>query len=183
MAEAVAKVDILTQQLDRTRAHKMFYHVAPQQNLESSISEPAATCSPAYTTEIERLKQEQRLRCYAVQQQKRKIDDKDTSLLHKTLQRNELDQKINDIAERLQKRRLQPVNTETLMSVPPGRPNANTGNSRHKSVPVGESHRRQEYDGDRENRYGQYLMLICFIFTENNENWIFILRKYVFDEN
>lgn len=117
LAEAVAKVDILTQQLDRTRAHTMFlrpsdtnsewgknshaqsYPVLPPSGLEAPISNDE-------NLDINRLRQEQTYRSRILHQQKRKLDDKDTMLLNKTLHRNELDQRINEIASRLHKRRI-----------------------------------------------------------------------------
>ena len=104
LAELVAKVDILTAQLDRTRN-------AQQQQSSLSGSSANTSDSPSAAlihAEIERLKQEYRYRLQVVHQQKRKIDEKDTSLLQKTLEKNKINEKINEIAERISKRRGQP---------------------------------------------------------------------------
>ena len=102
LAEAVAKVDILTAQLDRNRSSS---------KPASSVVNNNAGSDTVHTTfiaaEIDRLKQEQRYRSHLVQQQKRKIDSKDASLVQKTLERNQLDVRINEIAERLNKRKVQ----------------------------------------------------------------------------
>ncbi|GAU93756.1 hypothetical protein RvY_05647 [Ramazzottius varieornatus] len=109
LAEAVAKVDILTAQLDRTRnAQQQHQGTLSGSNLITSDSPSAALIQ----AEIERLKQEHRYRLQLVHQQKRKIDEKDATLLQKTLERNKINEKINEIAERISKRRGQPSQPE-----------------------------------------------------------------------
>ncbi|XP_055339371.1 LOW QUALITY PROTEIN: apoptosis-stimulating of p53 protein 2-like [Paramacrobiotus metropolitanus] len=116
LAEAVAKVDILTQQLDRSR----------QQTLRAAAQ---SRFSPQDTAELERLRNEQRQRSHAVQQTKRKVEEKDTALLHKTLARNQLDQKINEMVERIQKRRvLQPQNAGARPAAAAGMSDAEMNN-------------------------------------------------------
>ncbi|OQV17100.1 Apoptosis-stimulating of p53 protein 2 [Hypsibius exemplaris] len=107
LAEAVAKVDILTAQLDRGRTTP---RPPPSTSTSTATSSNAASenaHSSFMAAEIDRLKQEQRYRSHIVQQQKRKIDDKDASLLQKTLERNQLDLRINEISDRLNKRKVQ----------------------------------------------------------------------------